>query len=510
MHRLKESAIATENELLEEVPLPGVPVTEQERRQKWLQIPRAARIAIRRLHQEFGHVSRAVLVELLKASKAPPEYVTAARSFVCNDCNSTKPNPQSKKVALPRPYIFNHAVSVDVLDLHDADGKNYAYLSILCLGTKFHVVVCLGQIEGVPTSQACLDAFNTGWVGWAGWPTDVVCDRGLHNRGAFAKQLGAVGISISQIGFESPEQLGSGERHGGLWKDLARRVVTARKLVGESQMTMLSAEVTSIKNEQSRHGGFAPCQWVIGKLPRRPGDQFDEDSWADLGILSEKLDADGAFALQQEIRTAARRAFVKIDCGKRVARALLRKSAPLPGKYSVGDLISFKREQKAKTDEQRWSTAARIIGFDGEKVCWCLCEGVPFCVATDKIRPATSAQALAYLYLNKDKHGPVYTPGPSDEQQSFVDARSRDPETQMWEHPELQEEEGHALEQLQRTITERPINNVDGSIYQLRQRKTWSKTLHCRLSLKSLRILLWDLKWPKNQMDLIQTKVKIR
>ena len=296
-----------------------------------------------------------------------------------------------------------------------------------------------------------------------------MCDRGLHNRGVFARQLGSGGISISQIGLESPEQLGSGERHGGLWKDLARRVVTARKLRGDAQMTMLAPEVSSVKNEQSRHGGFAPCQWVIGKLPRRPGDQFDEDGWADLGILSEKLDAEGAFALQQEIRTAARRAFVKADCGKRVARALLRKSAPLPGKYSVGDLISFNREQKAQTDEQRWSTAARIIGFDGEKVCWCLCQGVPFCVATDKIRPATPAQTLAYLYLNKNRHEAVYTPGPADEQQSFVDHRNVDEDVEVprWvTHETLEpiaeatEEEGQSLAQLQAEIVQEPTGQT--------------------------------------------------
>ena len=101
MHHIKEDALAADAELLEEIPLPGVPVTEQERRRKWLSIPRAARIAIRRLHQEFGHVSRSVLVELLKASKAPAEYIQAARFFVCADCEDTKGNPQTKKVALP-------------------------------------------------------------------------------------------------------------------------------------------------------------------------------------------------------------------------------------------------------------------------------------------------------------------------------------------------------------------------------------------------------------------------
>ena len=59
-------------------------------------------------------------------------------------------------------------------------------------------------------------------------------------------------------------------------------------------MKMLAAEVTAVKNDSSRVGGFSPSQWVIGKLPNRQGDQFDEDSWADLGILSEKLDPDSA------------------------------------------------------------------------------------------------------------------------------------------------------------------------------------------------------------------------
>ena len=111
-----------------------------------------------------------------------------------------------------------------------------------------------------------------------------MCDRGLHNRGAFAKQLGSNSISISPIGLEIPEQLGTGERHGGLWKNIARRVVTARQLKGETQMIMMAAEVNAMKNENARHGGFAPCQCVLGKFPNRPGDQVDEDSWADLGV----------------------------------------------------------------------------------------------------------------------------------------------------------------------------------------------------------------------------------
>ena len=84
-------------------------------------------------------------------------------------------------------------------------------------------------------------------------------------------------------------------------------------------MSCMSLEVNNVKNEQSRHGGFSPSQWVLGVAPRRPGDRHDEDTYADLGILSEKLDGPAAFKLSQDLRTEARRAFVRQDCGKRVA-----------------------------------------------------------------------------------------------------------------------------------------------------------------------------------------------
>ena len=33
-------------------------------------------------------------------------------------------------------------------------------------------------------------------------------------------------------------------------------------------------------------------------------------------------------------------------------------------------------------------------------MCWVICEGVPFCLATDQLLPANDPQALAYNYLH--------------------------------------------------------------------------------------------------------------
>ena len=181
-----------------------------------------------------------------------------------------------------------------------------------------------------------------------------------------------------------------------IWTEIKKR------LAGEEQIRRMTPEITMIKSDQSRCGGFSPSQWVLGRNAARPdGDRFDEESYADLGILSSKLDPETVFAKQQGLRTAARKAYVKVDCGKRVARAVLRKSAPIINQYQVGALVSFPHKDPT-TAENRWSTASRIIYFQGEKVGWLLTEGVPVCAALDKIRPCTPAESMAYLYMHTD------------------------------------------------------------------------------------------------------------
>ena len=178
-----EEALIREEEMLEELPLPGQPRDEVERKRKWLKLPRRARAAIRKMHREWGHASKSVLKNILKIAKAPKEYIDAADHLRCEQCELTKRNPQTAKSAPPKPYVFNHEVGIDVLDLHDYEGNCHLFLNIVDQGTNFQTVVHLLQGTGVPPSKVCADAFMLHWVSWAGWPKHVVVDRGLHNRG---------------------------------------------------------------------------------------------------------------------------------------------------------------------------------------------------------------------------------------------------------------------------------------------------------------------------------------
>ena len=92
----------------------------------------------------------------------------------------------------------------------------------------------------------------------------------------------------------------------------------------------------------------------------------------------------------------------------------MRKVAPLVGEYATGDIVCYRKE------DQGWSPACRLIGFDGNKTAWLICGGTPVCAAVDRLRQATSAEALAMQFPQNAKH----EPGHPEDQQAFVDARA--------------------------------------------------------------------------------------
>ena len=127
-------------------------------------------------------------------------------------------------MALPKDNVFSRNLGIDVLEIKDVVDEPYLCLNILDLGTTFQQVVLLRQGHGSPSSRECLDSFVSLWVGWAGWPQTLSCDRGVHNRGVFARTLAQHGVLIRQAGVESPEQIGRVERHGGLFKAVLKLV----------------------------------------------------------------------------------------------------------------------------------------------------------------------------------------------------------------------------------------------------------------------------------------------
>eukprot|EP00959_Pyramimonas_sp_CCMP1952_P348784 7307244-Pyramimonas_sp.AAC.1 len=128
-----------------------------------------------------------------------------------------EPLAQTHNVALPKKFCFNHEIGIDCLEVKDDSGERCTFLNIVCQGTTLQRVIFVKQGEGAPSPRACLTA-------WAGKPKRVVLERGLHNRGVFLQCVKSQGIDLRDAGVESPEQIGCTERHGGIWKNIFKKV----------------------------------------------------------------------------------------------------------------------------------------------------------------------------------------------------------------------------------------------------------------------------------------------
>ena len=85
-------AVDREKDLLDAMPLTGTPVDEAERRRSWIALPLRVRTAIRRMHRQFGHPSSTVLVQILRAARAPPSTFRHADIFDVMLVKTTNPN----------------------------------------------------------------------------------------------------------------------------------------------------------------------------------------------------------------------------------------------------------------------------------------------------------------------------------------------------------------------------------------------------------------------------------
>ncbi len=97
---------------------------------------------------------------------------------------------------------------------------------------------------------------------------------------------------------------------------MLKKVVDDQRISGTLEVTSVVAKVDRTKNELSCTGGVALSQWVLGRLPRVPGSQYDQDEAFDLGALANAASHESdAFSRQSAIRASPRLAFAKIDVG---------------------------------------------------------------------------------------------------------------------------------------------------------------------------------------------------
>ena len=411
-----EDLIAEET-LVDDFHIPGL---LEDRRRMWKKLPQRVRIGVRRLHRQFGHVPKQVMINLLRAAKVRKEFIDAVRLHRCETCEKTSPKKPTHKVSLPGEYSFNHTLGIDVLEVVDAEGNPYQVLNMVCVGTTFQLAEVVRAGKGQPSSKACLDALVKRWFSGAGYPTSIVCDRGLHNRGVLSQFMDEHNIQVYHTPLERPEGTGRVERHGAILKAMYRKVYHETGANTKEQVEPVLTQRAQVKNDTARLGGFSPSQWVLGRAPRTLPFFASEEEHASLDAIAARHDPSSIFALQHQARLEAQKAYVHLDCSRRDQKALLRNAVPFDREFSVGDLVTFRR------DNQRggasWPPVSRVLGHEGSKNIWLLCGNFPVLVFSHNVRIASPNEALAQAVLNGEPVVPFEVVH-EDGQQCFLDVR---------------------------------------------------------------------------------------
>ena len=236
----------------------SLPPQEKERRARWLAVPKEVRQELRRMHVNLGHISAVGLMRRLRRAGARADVIEACKYLPCDACGLAIRRLHPRPTKPPAKFQFNYLVWLDCFVAYDCEQNAYEFVNILCDGTGFGVVWCIGRAHGVPTAQNVLHAFTHTWTSWAGWPHVVRVDRGKEFMSVFADGLTNHGVELDGIPLEAPWQLGKCEKRGGLWKEVWRRVVEDTQVSGLEQVRTTSTIVSQVLNEtrtsrDSRH-----------------------------------------------------------------------------------------------------------------------------------------------------------------------------------------------------------------------------------------------------------------
>ena len=150
------------------------------------------------------------------------DMIEYAMHMKCPTCLRRKAPDRIPRVSMPyRPTRFNAVVGLDLKWTHDATGKKFMLLNILCLATAFNIVVPLVDKSAASVAQA----LKMYWINWAGVPEKVVVDSGTEYQGDFKEAMSTLGIGHRMIPLEAPWQHGMVERHGDVMGEIVSAAV---------------------------------------------------------------------------------------------------------------------------------------------------------------------------------------------------------------------------------------------------------------------------------------------
>ena len=311
---------------------------------------------------------------------------------------------------------FGDTAAIDLFVLADYEGKQLSFFNILDLASTFGVVAMIPSKH----PKIVWDHFFEHWITPFGVPRRLIYDQGGEFEREFGQELEDLGCEPMPTAAITPQQNAVCERHGGIWKTHARRLLDefSVKCVPEQlyRVTWLTAAVTWACNSAINDSGYSPAQWVLGRGLRLPYTLLDQTERLS---LHERVTRDRAFSERIAMMSAKQRSITSLRYDRALSRAVLARSRahcadPARPLFQIGEATERQSCTLAWPCNDHWSaTRVAVVGTsnnDSE-----VQQGSP-------VPPGREMQASEDLFMDLDEQPskrPRDTPSSSTQQSDF-------------------------------------------------------------------------------------------
>eukprot|EP00435_Cladocopium_sp_Y103_P014084 s526_g3.t1 len=339
-----------------------------------------------KLHKNLGHPNPLVLSQHLHATGAPEHIVEAAKEYICDACVETTKFSHQRPAKLHEPKEFNELVGIDGFYWTGRAGFQVMVFHCIDEASLFH----LGRRISNRHLEHVVPTFLDMWSSWAGHPQGVYSDpAGEFRADQWLTFLQEQNIE-PRLSTEA-WQKGRVERHGQIIKNMLNRF-DQEKIIGDPQeLDEVLRACFQAKNALSRNQGYSPEQIVLGKATRLPASLTSDDQVAAHSLADGNTLESERFRQNLETRSRARKMFLLADNDAAIRRAILRKSNPLPGPYTIGQTVMYWRKKNvgSRREVGRWHGPGRVVLQDGSTTIWVSHGDRLLRCAPENLRPAS-------------------------------------------------------------------------------------------------------------------------
>ena len=177
--------------------------------------------SLRQVHPNLGHPSNHALARAIRVTGGSAAAVRAALQLRCDVCESQQHPGPHLPVRLRTDREFGDTAAIDLFVLADYQGNQLSFINILDLASTFGVVAMIPSKH----PKIVWDHFFKHWITPFGVPRRLIYDQGGEFEREFGQELEDLGCEPMPTAAITPQQNEVCERHGGIWKTHARRLL---------------------------------------------------------------------------------------------------------------------------------------------------------------------------------------------------------------------------------------------------------------------------------------------